>query len=669
MKRVVVGIWWIMRGLVILATTAALPLVAVGVAVALWIFVLLPGTIPEPRPNPSYAPTVVLSSDGTPMGAIESFDLALPVGLDDVNENMKAAVVASEDRRFFEHEGIDLFGIARAVRDNMEGDFLQGGSTITQQLVKQQYLSGERTLDRKLREAIVAQQLEKTLTKEEILRRYLEVSYFGSGATGIQAAAQRYFRTQARDLTLSQSAYLAGVLPSPTSFAAHRNLETAEKQRLVVLNSVEQTQGASPQDIAAARKERLVLVDGFGNPPPGTTGPFTAVYPTPENELLGYFPKILSYIQDYLITNYGADAVSRGYVVQTTIDLNDQKAAQEAVNRAVRGSADKTVAAALVAVEPETGFVKAMVDTSLWEDSQVNYATGGSVGFQVGSSAKAFVLAAALQDGMGPQTQVQAPGQLVTAGGDVVRNFGGGAGGTMTLRTATEQSWNTPFVDLAQKLGPEKVAETARNLGIVSWGPDRSYGPSIALGAYETSPWEMAGAFATFANNGRHQTPTMILTIKDQQGATIKDNTKRVASEVVDAAVAGNVNDILKGVVTAGTGTAGAIDRPVAGKTGTAENFSAAWFVGYTPQLACAVWLGHLDGVRELPQWDGSGPQVGGGIPAQTFSRFMREALAQEPVMEFDPPKPIVKEPEIDEPRKEPEVISPGRRQFPQPPP
>lgn len=631
--RLALAAWKLLRAAIIAATALATPAIAVAVALVLLVFFLLPGTVPQPRPVTEARPSVVLAYDGTLLAVLEDFTLSLPTDPDSIPDVVVDAVVSSEDRRFFDHDGVDLVGVARAVRANLDGD-RQGGSTITQQLVKLRYLTDAPTADRKIREAIVAQQLEQQMSKDEIFHAYVSSAYFGSGTTGITAAAQRYFRKPVADLDVSEAAMLAGMLPAPSLFSPHVDLAAAEQARLRAVTSMEQTGALDPQEAADVAARPLVLVDPDGNPPEGTEGPFTPVWPLPES-IMGPFPFITAYVEEYLVGRYGPDALARGLEVTVTIDPELQRLATGVATDATATTADPTVAASVVAVETRTGFVRAAASSVPWEQSRVNLAFGGSTGFPVGSVAKAFALTAALEAGSSPDTRVSAPREVVTPEGSVVRNFGGAAAGTMSLRQATVESWNTPFATLALDLGPGEVAAAGRRAGVTSWSQDKEFGPSVALGAYETSPVQMAAAFATFANRGRALPPLLVLRVVDGDGRVLEDNSVRNATPVIDPVVAANVTDVLADVITDGTGKLADIGRPAAGKTGTAENFSAAWFVGYTPQMSTAVWVGHTDGLRPLPPMGGVSQVTGGSVPARAWASFMRDATAAMPPESF----------------------------------
>lgn len=639
-RRLAIAAWRLLRAAVIAAVAlVGMPTVAITVAFGLLVLVLLPGAVPDPRPLPGVQPISVYAADGTLIAELRGFDLNLPFDFDDVSATAIDAVVAAEDQRFFDHDGVDLPGIVRAARANLDGDH-QGGSTITQQLVKLRYLDDDPTLDRKLREAILAQQLEKRMSKNEILHEYLASAYFGSGATGLAAAADRYFRTDVSSLTISQAAMIAGMLPAPGERSPHVDLAAAENIRQVVINQMLATDKITDADATDELAKRLVLVNEWGQPAEGTEGPFTAVWPLPEANL-GFFPKVAIQVQNYLATRFSPEVLASGLQVTTTLDLRLQKAAQDAVDAAT-ARAEPTVAAAMTAVDPTTGHVLASADSVPWAESQVVFATGGDTGFQIGSTAKAFVLTAALEAGRTPSTTVNASASYTAPTGEVVRNFGGGVGGAMPLRTAVEQSWNVPFVRLAAELGPDVVASTAYRAGIRGWTADRNYGVSIALGAYETNTLDMATAFSTFGNGGVRYEPTLVLRVTDGAGNVLVDNAVPKSTQAIDPVIAANVTDVLRGVIARGTGTAARLPgRDIAAKTGTAEDFSAAWFVGYTPNLSAAVWLGHTDGVRNLGVVNGVSGVTGGSVPAAAWRQFATVAFETLPPVPFPAPPPL----------------------------
>ncbi len=619
-------------------------------AVAVWTVLnidtkYLPGDLPETaNPTVSARPSKLFDVNGNQIAIFREFDLTRPVGRDDVPQVMKEAVVAAEDRRFFDHRGVDLLGVARAALENyQEGDVVQGGSTITQQYVKNAFTTGERTYERKLNEALMSMQLEarledelgSTVYKDEILFLYLDTAYFGDGLYGIGAAAESWFGKNVSDLHLSEAALIAGVIRSPSRNAPRTNAMKAEAERKRVLQQMltEDFITQAQYEEAIELEVRLVS-EGF------EWEPATWVHPPPVQGASAY-PYFVDFARQYLEDRYGHDALYRGGLqVTTTLDPAVQQLALDTVGEAMEGT-ESPLEMSLVSIDPRTGHVRALVGGRDFNASQVNLATGGTTGFQPGSSFKPFTLATALERGATPDTVYSSPGTWVIpncTGRDCdVR--GGNSAGRLTLREATARSTNTVFAQVAYDVGPDNVAEMANRLGVTRIKPrdDNYYGVSITLGAYEASPLDMASGFATFAASGRHRDPTPVLRVEDEAGNLIEDNAAPAGERVLDAAIADTVSDILTGVIAGGTGRRAEIGRPAAGKTGTAQLNRAAWFVGYTPQLATAVWIGHSDGARtvRLPAW---GTMEGGELPARTWGRFMSAALEGEPELEFPEP-------------------------------
>jgi penicillin-binding protein 1A len=630
--------------LVALIAGVITPVAATSVAVATLLFGQLPGNLPEKKPSLVSLPSYVTDSAGNPIGVFREFDLTIPIQPADVPQVLKDAVVAAEDRRFWQHKGVDAWGLARAAWTNYsEGETVQGGSTITQQYVKNAYLTGERTLSRKLREAILATQLERRMSKEEILFDYLNTIYFGSGAYGVGAAAVSYFGKPVSQLNLSESAMLAGLIPAPTDWSPRVDSRAAEGRRQLVLKEMVDQRLITSEDYDKAKALGLWLV--IDGPAPA---PATLIQPQPTKGGSAY-PHFVDWVEQVLLAKYGPEKVYRGGLnVQTTLDPHLQDLAQQAVaNRLQRTSAP--VDMALVSVEPATGLVKAMVGGRDYNSSQVNLATGGTLGFQPGSSFKPFTLATAFEQGIGPETVYNAPTSLKLPNCDgndcYIHNVEGEGGGRMTLRNATTHSVNTVFAQLVMDVGVQKTAEMANRLGVTAIKPGNDYGVSLTLGAYEVSPLDMASAYATFANQGVRQEATPILKVFDRDGHLLEDNSRRPGVRAISANVAANVTDLLTGVVKSGTGTAARLDRPTAGKTGTAEEFKAAWFVGYTPQLSTAVWMGMSDGQRPLVGIAGVGSVYGGTIPAGAWADFMKPATKDLPVVQFPAPQKLQAEP------------------------
>ncbi|MEJ5256540.1 MAG: transglycosylase domain-containing protein [Acidimicrobiales bacterium] len=633
-----------LRALVILVL--GLPVLAVATAASglgLLLYGNLPGTVPKENPRIESRPSYVYDSQGNQIGEFRQFDLTVPMSREDVPQVLKDATVAAEDHRFWSHRGVDPEGLVRAALANYEeGEVVQGGSTITQQYVKAAYLSPERTLSRKFNEALLATRVERQLTeelgsvraaKEEILYRYLDGTYFGSGAYGAGAAAQTYFHKNVRDLNLSEAATLAAIIPSPSSFNPRENVFVAETRRQQVLADMLELGFITQQQYDEARAAQLWHL-GFGWPPEGR--PVTLVFPQTDTGATAY-PYFVDYVRRYLEERYGDERVFKGGLrIETTIDPRLQALAEKAVADALAGTSYPREMS-LVSVEPSTGFVKAFVGGRDWNISQVNLGLGGETGMQAGSSFKTFTIAAALEQGFGPSTTYPGgpynePGCFRRA--NVPCEPLGGTGGDM--RVATAASSNAYFVQLARDVGPNRIAEMAHRLGGMKWiTPEGSYTSRITLGQYSVSPLEMAAAYATIANHGVRLEVTPVVKVIAADGTVLEDNTARQGTPVLHPAIADTTTDILRGVIEGGTGRRANIGRPAAGKTGTTDNNTDIWFVGYTPQLATAVWMGHADGQRSL------GNVFGGDTAARTWAAFMRPAHEGLPVLDFPVPGPL----------------------------
>jgi penicillin-binding protein 1A len=637
-------------GRIALVLIVGLPLLVAGTATAgvgLLLFGNLPGTVPEENPREASQPSRVYDVFGNEIAVFREFDLTVPMTKDNVPQVLKDAVIASEDRNFWTHRGIDPEGLFRAALTNYrEGTVVQGGSTITQQYVKERYLTSERTISRKLNEAVLATRVERDLAdeygseraaKEEILFRYLDQTYFGGGAYGAGAAAQTYFRKDITQLTLSEAALLAGVIPAPSKFGPRENFFLAEGRRQDVLKAMldEQMITQAQFDEAFAQP---VWYAGFGFP----DGPVTLVHPAPSGGATAHH-YFVDYVRRYLEDRYGHDLVIRGGLrIETTIDPFLQQKAEKAVSDNLRGT-EYPLEMSLVSIEPSTGHVKAFVGGRDFDASQVNLGLGGSTGMQAGSAFKTFTMAAALEAGFGPETTYPGGPYLepgcVTAG-NVPCAALGGAGGDM--RSAAASSSNAYFVQLAEDVGANDVAEVANRLGLSSWMTlDRDYSPRITLGQYSVSPLEMAAGNATLANHGMRPHVTPVVRVTQPDGTLLEDNSTATGTQVLHPAIADTVTDILRGVITNGTGRRADIGRPVAGKTGTADDYRAAWFAGYTPQLATAVWIGYADEPRPMYNIAGFSRVEGGSIPAKTWGEFMRAAHEGLPVIDFPVPGPL----------------------------
>jgi penicillin-binding protein 1A len=549
------------------------------------------------------------------------------VDSNDIAARMKLAIVAVEDRRFFEHRGVDGRAIARAFwADIRNKSVVQGGSTITQQFVKNVYVKNQRSIARKLREAALAWQLEQQWSKDKILTQYLNTIYFGNGSYGIEQAARVYFGRSAKRLTLPQAALLAGIPADPTRFDPKTNPRAARERRELVLTLMADQGLITQNELVAANESPLPKPESIRLP--GSLAGSEAPY-------------FVNYVKQQLVDKYGAqEAFAGGLRVRTTIDLRLQELARKAI---AKWLTDVGPEAALVAVNPSSGRVVAMVGGSNFRESQFNLAVQGER--QAGSSFKPFVLAAALREGLSTSNTFVSKPVEIYADGRLweVENYDQNYLGTIDLRSATINSDNSVYAQLTQLVGPRAVVNAAKDLGITS-RLNAYY--AIGLGAEAINPLEMARAFSTFANRGQRvdgvlfgNAPRAIISV--ERDGRLQENLP-VGRRVLDSSKAAIVNDILQGVVRQGTGKAAALPdgRPAAGKTGTTENYGDAWFVGYTPQLAVAVWVGYPSELRPMLTEFHGDPVAGGTYPALIWKSFMETALTTlgaEPTP-FDPP-------------------------------
>jgi penicillin-binding protein 1A len=553
------------------------------------------------------------------------------------------AVVAAEDRDFFEHRGVDPIGITRALVANIRNEGVQqGGSTITQQYVKNVYLTQERTLTRKVKEAALAVKVERELSKEEILTRYLNVIYFGRGAYGVEAASRSYFGKHVEALTLPEAAYLAGLIRSPESADAQlppsdpnheQQRSTADERRRSVLDAMLEEGYIDQREYDAASSTPW---DGV------QTRPLTANnYGTVANTELGteYF---IDYVK-YWLVNSGkfndAEIFGGGLRVYTTLDFDMQRAAVNAVASTLNRPDDP--AAALVAIDGQ-GRVKAMVGGRDYRTSRVNLAVGkegGGSGRQPGSSFKPIVLAEALKQGI-PLTKVyDAPAKKVFRGADggadwEVGNYADAGLGQLNVIDATRKSSNTAYAQMILDVGIDNTVALAKRMGVTGDVPEVN---SVVLGTASVSVLDMASAYSTFANNGEHIAPAVVSRVTDAKG-TVLYEAPNERDRVFSEDVAKGVNWTLNQVVENGTGTGAKFGQPAAGKTGTTDEYRDAWFAGYTCSLTSAVWMGY-PGTETRFMRSVHGVQVTGGtFPATIWRKFMAEATRDLPSCPFERP-------------------------------
>ena len=536
------------------------------------------------------------------------------VTLEQISPELKQAVVAVEDSSFYEHRGINPYSIGRAVWANYQkGGVSEGASTLTMQLVKNLFLTRERTLTRKLAEAILAIRVEQVFTKDEILEMYLNNIYWGHNNYGIQTAAETYFNKSAAELNLAEATMMAGLIQAPEQYSPFTNYQATKQRQAVVIERMGTLGWITAEEVAQTKRDPLLV----GKPTAWRTSKS---------------PFITEAVIAELEERFGKERVLKGGMrVQTTIDLNFQRMAEESVRdsharlRRWGLNADQI---ALAAVDPRTHFVKALVGGISHDKSQFNRAVQSRR--QPGSAFKPFAYYTAFASGKyTPYTTIEdAPVKYrVPSGWYKPQNYGGKEdfAGTMSLRTSLIQSRNIPAVKVGKMAGLEEIIKVSRALGIKS--PLQPV-ISLPLGSIGVTPLEMAGAYATFASNGWHSKTTMILQVTDSRGNVLLDNQPE-PQQLLNPWATASLNSILKGVIAEGTGKKANIGRPAAGKTGTTSSERDVWFVGYVPQLATAVWVGN-DDYKSL----GKGI-TGGDYAAPVWRSFMLKALKDEPVKYF----------------------------------
>ena len=614
--------------------------------------------------------TVLMTADGQRLATLFYQD-RIEVPITEISQVMQDAIVAIEDSRFYEHHGFDLRGTLRALVSNASGSAVQGGSTITQQYVKNILIASakddaeaaaatERSPARKLRELRYSLSVERSMSKKEILAGYLNIAYFGAGAYGIEAASRRYFSKSASQLTLPEASLLAGLVQRPYAYDPIAHPETAKWRRSIVLSrmadlgyiSREKADEVAHQDVSEILNPTL-----NSN---GCTTSFAAFF-------CDYVVHIVRSSPAFGNTLAERDAFLRkgGLTIVTTLDSVAQESAQAAVNKYIPPTDESKKGAAISMVQPGTGNVIAMAQNRTWGISgdgktaynyNVDRAMGGTIGMQSGSTFKTFVLAAAMEQGLPVGERMYAPGIGSFLG---FKNCTDGAifpeyttrnaheeGGIYDMRTATAKSINTYFVALEQRTGICRPAEIAEALGMrLGNGADLARVPSFVLGANEVVPLEMGAAYATCAAHGLHCEPRAILSITDRDGNHLPVP-PQACNQVIKRKVADGVTSLLytviEGNIPGRTGGAMNIGRPAAGKTGTTNDSAAVWFAGYTPDLAAAVWVGDPRGGYKHPMEDitinGKHYKIvyGATLPGPIWKMSMNGALKGKPKTPFD---------------------------------
>ncbi len=561
--------------------------------------------------------TRIFARDGTLLASVYK-ENRVWVPITRIPPIVRAAFVDNEDHNFYRHHGVDVGGIIRASFADLTHQQFQGASTITQQLARRLFLNDQISLSRKIQEALLAIEIERFYTKDEILERYLNIIYLGAGAYGVDAAAHTYFGRSVDALTLAQAAMLAGVVAAPSVYSPFANMELARDRQRHVLDRMVESGDVTPAQADAAYRDAVGLI---APRPPG---------------LQGYrFPYFTTYAIAQLQHIFGENAVEEGGLqVYTTLDVHKQSLAQEAVTWGVGQAVAEGIGAhqaALVALRPSTGEILAMVGGAGFSlANQFNRAWQARR--QPGSSFKVYEYTAAIDSGM--------PASTIVDDSPVSYPMGDGTQwvpfdddhrylGPITLREALTMSRNVVAVKLAERVGIDRVIDYAHRMGVTA---PLDANLSLALGSSVVSVLDQASGYATLADQGLHVDPTPFRFVKDSLGSVVLDDRVPSATDVIGAGSAYIVTSILEDVIARGTGYPNAlIGRPAGGKTGTTSNFRDAWFVGYTPDLVAAVWLGNDDYSPMVESY-------GGNIPARIWARFMKAALAGTPPHDFSVP-------------------------------
>ena len=560
----------------------------------------------------SSAPTTVLASDETTQLARFQVENREPVELSGISKYVMQGTVATEDERFYDHGGFDLVGIARAALVTLTGSGREGASTITQQFVRNTVLADEMndiSLKRKVREMYLSVKIEEMYSKNDILLMYLNTVNYGSGAYGIQAASQRYFSKDATDLTLVEAATLVGIPQSPTYNNPIDYPDNCYARRNLVLDRMLTNGYITQEEHDSAKAQELVL-----NPS------------VPSMDGIEKYPYFTSYVKNVLSDEYSQlDVFKGGLTVVTTLDVDTQEAAEDAISSKEEGLSD-AISGSLVAIDPSTGFIRALVGGKDWDTQKTNLATGEGTngGRPCGSSFKTFTLIAALEEGIDPQTMVDcsSPSVIPDTGYDSsnpLQNINNINYGTRSIARAFAVSSNTGFVRLQMALGTQKVIDAAKKMGITS---TLNANPSLTLGQSNVTMLDMADAYACIANGGTKYDAQPILKIYDKNNNLIVDNSHPSGTQVISAEVAHAATEVMKGVVNTseGTGTLAKLDngQEVAAKTGTSSEYHDITFCGITPQLSVAIWFGDPSNQETIPT-DVSAADV--------FKKFMTAVL------------------------------------------
>jgi penicillin-binding protein 1A len=622
---------WFRRVLIGIGGLTLLAVLVVGAA-ALWAFTILPRSLPSVTALETLQPiqgTKIYDDNDEAITELH-VERRILVPLSQIPQSLRDAILATEDRRFYSHWGIDPIGVARAVVQNYRrGRIVEGGSTITQQLTKVLFLTPDKSLERKLKEAVLALELERRYSKDRILEMYLNQVYFGQGSYGVEAAARTYFGKGVSELTVRESALIAGLPRAPTNYSPFDRPEAAKRRREVVLRRLVEFGSIKDEEAKRLAKTDLGLI-----PPERrrTTGQY-----------------FIDYVQQTLEAKYGPDLVLKGGLnVYTTLNPTMQLTAEQSLREGLKAlagrSAQTTTGArpgespegAVVTVEPQTGYVKAMVGGSDFFRSEFNRAVQAKR--QPGSAFKPFIYIAALEAGFTPASQIEdSPVSFPVGGknGQVWKpeNYDRKFRGSTTLQQAIEESVNVVTVKLQERVGLAKTIQVARRLGITS---PLDVNLSLALGTSDVSLLEMTSAYGTLANQGVWMPPVAIRYVTDAQGKLLEEHVPE-GREALAPETAYVITQMLRGVVERGTGQAAkGLGRPVAAKTGTTNDYSNAWFVGFTPRLATGVWVGY-DRPRSLGK-----DETGSRVAVPIWVTYMGKVLGDSPKEDFPVPEHVV---------------------------
>jgi len=614
---------WVRRALIGFGALTLLVGAGIGVA-ALWAFAILPRSLPPVSALETFQPILgtKIYDDNDELLTELHVERRIFMPLGQIPKSLKDAILATEDRRFYSHWGIDPLGIARAVFQNYRrGRIVEGGSTITQQLTKVLFLTPDKSLERKLKEAILALELERRYPKDRILEMYLNQVYFGHGAYGVEAAARTYFGKSVSELSVRESALLAGLPRAPSTYSPFDHADTARRRREVVLRRMVEYGVLKEADRVRLAKTDLGLI-----PPERrrTTGQY-----------------FLEYVQQTLEGKYGADMVFKGGLrVYTTLNPTMQLTAEQALREGLRALEARTVKprpdrpeGAIITIEPQTGYIKAIVGGYDFFRSEFNRAVQARR--QPGSAFKPFIYLAALEAGFTPATRIDDSPVTYPVGANGAwkpENYDRKFRGPTTLQQALEESINVVTVKLQERVGINRTIQAARRLGVAS---PLDINLSLALGTSDLTLLELTSAYAVLANQGVWMPPTAIRYVTDTHGKLLEEHVPE-GREAVSPEVAYVLTHMMRGVVERGTGQgAKALGRPVAAKTGTTNDYSNAWFIGFTPRIATGVWVGY-DRPRSLGK-----EETGGRTAVPIWTAYMSKILGDSPREDFPVPERV----------------------------